>query len=126
MKKRKILELDSSFTDGNWDGNTEDNVVILEANDPQKGREVSTSIETWLNSLGLRGATAEESEIYHQNLVGIEGWKIDFINRTYTRLDDFAIKWLTNDEMARIATPSQVHKMFTMNIGAIKAKRYGV
>lgn len=135
MRKKKniISELEKVFVNvptTAWDGDGADNAVLLESIDPQSGREIAKKLEDWLDSLGLKGATAQQSEMYHQNLVGIEGWRIDFTKRTYTRLDSFDMKWLKFHPNAEanlgVATPSQVYEIFTKRLSTIKAKQFGV
>lgn len=68
---------------------------------------------------------SDTSEVYHQNLVGIEGWGIDVVNRTFGRFDNFAIKWF-KDGGAQTLNFSQLNDLLTNRQGTIDGLRYNI
>lgn len=68
---------------------------------------------------------SQTSEVYHQNLVGIEGWGIDVINKTFGRFDNFAIKWF-KDGGAQTLNFSQLNDLLENRHGTIEGLRYNI
>ena len=120
----------------NWDGNLEGHdSLLLEAKEAIKGPLLS-AIESHLDSLGLHGTTGPDTaENYHVNIVGVEGWEVDLVSLTYTRLDDFGIRWKKFGSTAPRNSPhkkvhsvslAQLDQIFDQRKGSIFAKRYNI
>ncbi len=121
-----MLREEESFLSGDWNGGTEVSSLLVLPVSPSKGRELADRVEIWLSSLGLRGATSDEtSEAYHQNIVGVEAWKLNLVSKTFTRIDDFELK-LSRASLVPVAHPNQVYDLFTNKRGAVEAKKYGI
>ena len=126
---KKLLE---TFTRTNWDGLDLPDRLILAADSPTSGLEVAEELESFLCSQKFKSRVTEEtSEAFHQNIVGIEGWLLDFTQHTFTRLDDFNIRWLTvpvtaKTHLVRIASFEQALELFTHRHGSVVGKKFNV
>jgi len=131
----------SSFSEGNWSGGRLPDQLIIQPIDPVEGRALAETLENWFSSHGLRGSTGpDSSDTAHQNLVGIEGWMLDFVKGEFTRLDDFTLRWnasglasaLKNRE--RISSPPETVKVASLTQlrealsrkGELHGKRFGL
>jgi hypothetical protein len=122
------MHLEEVFTESNWDGKDLPDRLVMKASNPSAGLDHADALESWLAQQGLVGVTGEEtSEQFHQNLVGVEGWLVDFQERTFTRLDDFNVRWLTvpvtaKTRLVRVASYQQLNEVFMHRHGSVVGK----
>lgn len=121
-----MLNEKDSFHLGDWQGDTEIDNLLLLPNSPHLGRKLADKVEMWLSSLGMKGATCEEtSEQYHQNIVGIDAWSLDLKKKSFTRIDDFEVRH-SRTLLVPIAHPDQIYNLFIKKSGSIEAKKYNI
>jgi hypothetical protein len=136
------LNLHEIFTESSWDGNLEGhNSLLLVPTSPEAGKKAADSLESYLVSHGFSSAESDDPMVNqtmpgHFNLVGIDGWKVDFINRTFVRLDDFTVRWTRTSlrlptehssmERIRVSSFTQLDHALDHHHGSIHAKRYNI
>lgn len=87
------------FESCDWYNDPSVKVVILQNEEAVSMLEAS-NYESKLDYMGFcMGLTSEStSQPYHQNIVGVEGWLVNLVNKEYTRLDQFEINWLNGNK----------------------------
>lgn len=93
------MEYHLRFEACGWYNDPSVKVVILQNEEAVSMLEAS-NYESQLDYLGFcMGLTSEStSQPYHQNIVGVEGWLVNLVNKEYTRLDQFEINWLNSNK----------------------------
>lgn len=84
--------------------------------------------ESSITSVGVSiGATSDiTSPQFHQNIVGVEGWLVDFVQGSFTRIDTYEINWLQKHKGYLRMSLDDFLENYKTTRGFIASKRLGL